>query len=64
MNPSKTNKKAEVLSFDIARLSERELHELFRDLPLRSLKQWLHYYAEKEEYEVCKVIKLFDLRSK
>lgn len=59
------NKKAAEISFDISGLPETELHELFRDLPVKSLKQWLSYYIRKEQYEVCKVIKIYlDLKSK
>lgn len=57
--------KAEVISFDISGLSEPELRELFGELPLKSLKQWLNYYIGKEQYEVCKVIKQYiDLKSR
>ena len=57
--------KAEVISFDISGLPESELRDLFKDLPIKSLKQWLKYYISKEHYEVCKVIKEYiDLKSK
>ena len=57
--------KAEIISFDISGLPEDEIHELFRELPLRSLKQWLNYYIGKEQYEICKVIKEYiDVKSK
>lgn len=59
MSTSGTHKQPEIISFDISHLPEEELHELFRDLPTSSLQQWLTYYADKEEYEVCKVIKLY-----
>jgi len=59
------DKKTDIVSFDISGLPEHELHELFRDLPVKSLKQWLTYYIGKEHYEVCKVIKEYiDLKSK
>ncbi|HRO43758.1 MAG TPA: hypothetical protein PL009_13050 [Flavipsychrobacter sp.] len=58
-------KNAEVISFDISGLPEHELHDLFRDLPIKSLKQWLNYYVGVEHYEVCKVIKEhIDMKSK
>lgn len=61
----KGRKKNEVISFDISGLPENELHELFRDLPVKSLNQWLNYYVGKEQYEVCKVIKQYiDLKAK
>jgi hypothetical protein len=57
--------KAEVISFDISGMPENELHALFRDLPIKSLKQWLSYYIGKEQYEVCKIIKQYvDIKSK
>lgn len=51
------HKKAEVISFDIASLPKHELQDLFKDLPVKSLRQWLNYYAEREQYEVCSVIR-------
>jgi hypothetical protein len=58
-------KRTAVVSFDISGLPEPELRELFRDLPVKSLRQWLDYYVGKEQYEVCKVIKEYvDLKSK
>ena len=48
--------KADELSFDISDLSEQELREMFRELPLKSLKQWISYYTHKEQYEICKII--------
>ena len=57
--------KAEVISFDISGLPEKEIHDLFRDLPIKSLKQWLNYYVGKEQYEVCEIIKQYiDLKSR
>jgi hypothetical protein len=57
--------RAEVVSFDVSTLPEHELHDLFCDLPLKSLKHWLNYYVRKEQYEVCKVIKEYiDIKSK
>lgn len=57
--------KAEVISFDISGLPEKEIHELFKDLPIKSLKQWLNYYVGKEQYEVCKIIKQYlDIKSR
>jgi len=57
--------KAEVISFDISGLPDKEIHDLFRDLPIKSLKQWLNYYVGKEQYEVCEIIKQYiDLKSR
>lgn len=62
---SERRTKAEVISFDISGLPANELHDLFRDLPIKSLKQWLNYYIGKEQYEICKIIKEYiDLKSK
>jgi hypothetical protein len=62
---SERKTKAEVISFDISGLPEKELHDLFRDLPIKSLKQWLNYYIGKEQYEVCKIIKQYlDVKSR
>ncbi len=62
---SEHRKKPEIISFDISDMSDHELHGLFRDLPLKSLKQWLNYYVGKEQYEVCKIIKEYiDVKSR
>jgi len=62
---SERRTKANVVSFDISDLSEQEIHQLFKDLPVKSLKQWLNYYVGKEQYEICKVIKEYiDIKSR
>ena len=62
---SERRNKAEVISFDISGLPENEIHDLFKDLPIKSLKQWLNYYVGKEQYEVCEIIKQYiDLKSR
>lgn len=50
-------KAVEVIALDIAQLPEKEIQELFSDLPVRSLNHWLNYYVKREQYEVCKIIK-------
>jgi hypothetical protein len=58
-------RKAEIISFDISDLPEKELREMFGELPLKSLKQWMNYYVGKEQYEICKVIKEYlDIKSR
>ncbi|RYZ40242.1 MAG: hypothetical protein EOP49_29665 [Sphingobacteriales bacterium] len=62
---SERKTKANVVSFDISDLSEQEVNQLFKDLPVKSLKQWLNYYVGKEQYEICKVIKEYiDIKSR
>ena len=62
---SERRKKAEVISFDISDLSQTELREMFSELPVKSLKQWMNYYVGKEQYEICKVIKEYiELKSR
>lgn len=62
---SERRRKAEVISFDISDLSQTELREMFCELPVKSLKQWMNYYVGKEQYEICKVIKEYiDLKSR
>ena len=57
--------KAEIISFDISELPEHELREMFGELPVKSLKQWMNYYVNKEQYEICKIIKEFlDVKAK
>jgi len=59
MRKIKDAKKVEAISFDISDFSEKEVQDLFRDLPVKSLKQWLQYYVNKEQYEICKIIKQY-----
>lgn len=49
--------KAEEISFNISSLPATEIRALFEDLPFKSLKRWLNYYVEKEQYEICQIIK-------
>jgi len=44
-------------SFNLDEFTKEEILEMFKDLPVPSLKRWLEYYAKREAYEACTVIK-------
>jgi hypothetical protein len=45
------------LSQNISHYTDNELRNVFRRLNPFLLNKWLSHFIEKEEYEVCKVIK-------
>jgi hypothetical protein len=41
----------------VSTLPDKELRALLRDLSPIILNRWIQYFSQKEEYEVCQVIK-------
>ena len=41
----------------VSTLPDKELRELLSDLSPYILNRWMQHFADKEEYEVCQVIK-------
>ena len=41
----------------VSTLPDKELRALLRDLSPFILNRWMQYFAQKEQYEVCQVIK-------
>ncbi len=46
-----------ILSQQVGNYSEQELRNIFGRLSDPALQQWMDHFIEKEEYEVCQIIK-------
>ncbi len=46
-----------ILSQQVNNYSEQELRNIFSRLSGSALQQWMDHFIEKEQYEVCQIIK-------